>query len=131
MSYLLKTLALAASVLGSAYALGQFADPRLYHLHFPFVALFFVLGSWATHQGILSSLGENPKRFPAYFMGITGIKMMVYLLGIGIYISVKREEGVPVVILFLLLYVLFTGLELVSLLPRARQNISPESSRKD
>jgi len=131
MSYLLKALALAATVLGLSYALGQYADARLYHPHFPFVTLFFVLGSWATHQGILSSLGENPKRFPAYFMGITGIKMMVYLLGISIYVFVMLEEGVPTVILFLLLYVLFTVLELVSLLPRVRKKSPSESPPHD
>lgn len=127
MSYLLKALAVALSVLGITYALGQYADARLYHPHFPFVALFFVIGSWATHQGIIGSLGENPKRFPAYFMGITGIKMMVYLLGIGIYVFVRQEKGVQVVVLFLVLYILFTALELVSLLPRVQQNRPPEN----
>jgi len=129
MSYLLKALALGTGVLGMAYALGQYADARLYHPHFPFVALFFVIGSWATHQGILGSLGENPKRFPAYFMGITGIKMMVYLLGISIYVFVMQEAGVPVVILFLLFYVLFTAMELVSLLPRVRQKGPSETAK--
>lgn len=127
MSYLLKAFALGAVVLGLSHTLGQYADARLYHPHFPFVALFFVLGSWATHQGILSSLGENPKRFPAYFMGITGIKMMVYLMGIGIYVFIMQEKGVPAVILFLLLYVLFTVLELLSLMPKVRQKSPSET----
>jgi hypothetical protein len=122
MSYLMKAVAMGLSVVGITYLLGAYADGRLYHPHFPFVALFFVIGSWATHQGILRSLGENQTRFPAYFMGITGMKMMIYLLGISIYVFVMKEDGVPVVVLFLLFYILFTALELVSLLPRVQKN---------
>jgi hypothetical protein len=34
---------------------------------------------------------------------------------------VRKEQGIPVVILFLLLYVLFTALELASLIPKVRR----------
>ncbi|MCF8256604.1 MAG: hypothetical protein K9J06_03575 [Flavobacteriales bacterium] len=121
MTYLLKATVVAVAVLATTYLLGQFADSRLYHPHFPFVALFFLLGSWATHQGVIASLGENPKRFPAYFMGIMGIKMLVYLLGVTIYVFIRQEEAVPVVVLFLMFYVFFTALELVSLVPIVRR----------
>lgn len=121
MNYLWKATALGITVLGITFVLGHYADGRLYHPHFPFVTLFFLIGSWAAHQGILASLKENPKRFPAYFMGITGIKMMVYLLAISVYVFVRKEQGIPVVILFLLLYVLFTALELASLIPKVRR----------
>lgn len=120
MSYLIKAFLLGAFMLCTCWLLGTYADERLYHPHFPFVTLFFLIGSWAAHQGILASLKENAKRFPAYFMGITGIKMMVYLLAISVYVFVMREGAVPVVVLFLALYVLYTALELWSLIPKVR-----------
>ncbi len=124
MNYVWKAAALAVTVLGISVALGQYADARLYHPHFPFVTLFFLIGSCAAHQGIVASLKEQPKRFPAYFMGISGIKMMVYLMAISIYVFVMTQEAVPVVVMFLVLYVLFTALELTSLIPLASRKSS-------
>jgi uncharacterized membrane protein len=109
-------------VWGLTFLLGHYAHARFYHSHFPLVLLFFVLSSSAIHAGVLASLNENPKRFPAYFMGITGLKLMVYLISISIYVVIYKEAGIPVLLLFLMLYVLFTALELFSLLPKVKSS---------
>ena len=122
MIYFLKSSALAVLVGVSTFLVGTFAAARFYHSHFPLVLLFFVLSSSAIHAGVLASLKESPKRFPAYFMGITGLKLMVYLLSISIYVVIYKEAGIPVLLLFLILYVLFTALELFSLLPKVKSS---------
>jgi uncharacterized membrane protein len=68
--------------------------------------------------------------FPAYFMGISGIKMLAYMIGIGVYVYIMKDAAVPVIVLFLLLYVLFTGFELISLLPKVQQNGSSDPQKK-
>ena len=118
MSYIIKALLLALAVVAISHLLGSQADERLYHPHFPFVTLFFALSSVAAHEAIVRSLAGNPRRFPAYFMAVSGIKMMVYLVAIGIYVFIRQEEAVPVIVLFMLLYVLYTVLELVTLVPK-------------
>ncbi len=118
MSYIIKASLIAVAVVGVTHLLGSQADARLYHPHFPFVTLFFALSSVAAHEAIVRSLAGNPRRFPAYFMGVSGIKMMVYLVAIGIYVFIHQENAVPVIVLFMLLYVLYTVLELVTLVPK-------------
>lgn len=122
MNHLLKAALLGIIVWGTAFGLGNSLAPELYHPHFPFVIGFFVFGSWAAHNAIIASLKGNAARFPAYFMGITGLRMLAYVLAIGIYVFLMREEAIPVIVVFLLSYVLFTVLELVSIVPKARQN---------
>lgn len=112
------------------FALGAFVDAKFYHAHFPFVIAFFLMSSVGLHAAIIASLSENPKRFPAYFMGITGLKLMAYLLSISIYVVIYQESGIPVLILFLILYVLFTALELFSLLPKVKNSSPNEEIKK-
>lgn len=130
MNYALKATSLVLVLWGLTFALGHAVDARLYHAHFPFVLAFFGLSSVALHAGIEAALKENPKRFPAYFMGLSGIKMLVYMLGIGIYVFVQKEESVPIIALFLISYVLFTVLELVSILPKAQRMDTSDGQKK-
>lgn len=130
MSYFLKAFAVAFVVWGLTFLLGHYADTRFYHPHFPFVLLFFVLSTSAIHASILASLKESPKRFPAYFMAITGLKLMAYLLSVSIYVAIYQEAGIPALILFLILYVLFTALELISLLPKVKSSPTESEVKK-
>ena len=130
MTYFLKALAMAVIIWSVTFALGTMVDAKFYHPHFPFVIAFFLLSSAGLHAAIISSLSENPKRFPAYFMGVSGIKMLAYMIGIGVYVYIMKDAAVPVIVLFLLLYVLFTGFELVSLLPKVQQNGSSDPQKK-
>jgi len=82
--------------------------------HLSLLALFMYGTSLLVHHFTIKASEENPKRFPAYFMGITGLKMMVYVLLLGVYVFVFKETAIPVVIAFLLLYLAFTLLEVLS-----------------
>lgn len=83
-------------------------------LHLSLLALFMYGTSMLVHHFTIKASEENPKRFPAYFMAITGLKMMVYVLLLGVYVFVFKETAIPVVIAFLLLYLAFTVLEVLS-----------------
>lgn len=83
-------------------------------LHLSLLALFMYGTSMLVHHFTIKASEENPKRFPAYFMAITGLKMMVYVLLLGVYVFVFKETAIPVVIAFLLLYLAFTVLEVFS-----------------
>jgi hypothetical protein len=48
-------------------------------------------------------------------MAITGIKMLVYLAGIGIYILRFKSLAIPMLIAFLALYLLYMVLEVISI----------------
>lgn len=83
-------------------------------LHLSLLTLFMYGTSILVHHFTIKASEENPKRFPAYFMAITGLKMMVYVILLGVYVFVFKETAIPVVITFLVLYLAFTVLEVLS-----------------
>lgn len=85
-------------------------------LHLSLCGLFMFGSSVAVHHFTIKASGERPQLFPTYFMAITGLKMLVYILALGIYVFLYREIGIPVVIMFLILYVTYTILEVISAL---------------
>ncbi len=77
---------------------------------------FFVLSTAFIHFVLVMVSENNPKRFVGYFMGITGIKLFGYLIIITIYALLKREAALGFTLQFLVLYLLYSGFEVVMLL---------------
>jgi hypothetical protein len=75
---------------------------------------FFLLSTTLMHVVLVRI--ENPKKFIYYFMGLTGIKLFGYLTIILVYALLKRESALGFTIFFLVMYFLYTGLEVFTLL---------------
>lgn len=114
MKYRFKALIILLISLGCLVAVNETTHFKLKTLHLSLLALFMYGTSMLVHHFTIKASKENPKRFPAYFMAITGLKMMVYVLLLGVYVFVFKETAIPVVIAFLLLYLAFTLLEVLS-----------------
>lgn len=105
----------------SAFAIGilftwqRFAAPRFQTEHAWFIWVFFVLSTAFIHLTLMR-VAETPKKFIYYFMGITGIKLFAYLMIILIYALIKREGALGFTLFFLVMYFLYTGLEVFALL---------------
>ncbi len=82
-------------------------------LFLPF--LLFVITLGVHRYLIIASQGDN-KKFTYKFLGATGIKMLAYLILIVIYLLLDREHAVPFLICFLILYVLYSFFEVLSVL---------------
>lgn len=65
------------------------------------------------HYSIVQIQEKQPARFSTRFMMITGIKMMVYLVGITAYAFIYPENAAKFLISFLTLYLLYTIFEVV------------------
>jgi hypothetical protein len=65
---------------------------------------------------------ENPKSFIYSFMAITGIKLFGYLTIILIYDLLKKQEALGFTIFFLVMYFLYTGFEVFTLLKHIKKN---------
>jgi hypothetical protein len=65
------------------------------------------------HYSIVQVQENQPARFSTRFMMITGIKMMVYLIFITAYAFMNPENAAKFLISFLVLYLLYTILEVV------------------
>ena len=90
-------------------------------LHLSLCGLFMYGTSVAVHYFTVKASKERPQLFPTYFMAITGLKMMVYIIALGVYVYIFKDSSTPVIITFLTLYVVYTALEVTSALSFLKQ----------
>jgi hypothetical protein len=57
-------------------------------IHISFCGIFMFGTSVAVHQFTVKASKEKPQLFPTYFMAITGLKMMVYIVALGVYVYI-------------------------------------------
>jgi len=83
---------------------------------FPVLLLVIFLITILFHRYLIRSVGESNRKFPAKFLGATGIKMGLYMILIIIYVILDRENAVPFLLVFMIVYLIFTIFEVVSVL---------------
>lgn len=90
--------------------------------HAYFIVVYFYLFSLVTHFMLMKSLNDENKNIFTYrYMGISGIKLFLSLIVIFIYAFTNKSQVIAFAVLFLLIYFLFTGFEIASLLKRLKQ----------
>ena len=82
---------------------------------------FFVLSTAFIHYILIRVAEKDPKKFVGYFMGITAIKLFGYLIIITLYALLKREAALGFTLLFLVLYLLYSGFEVVMLMKQFKK----------
>ena len=87
-----------------------------FSISFPVLLLVMLLITILFHRYLVGSVGESNKKFPAKFLGATGIKMGFYLILIIIYVVFNRESAVPFLLVFIIIYLILTIFEVVSIL---------------
>lgn len=98
------------------YLINKITPLELDIWHFLGLGIFMFISSSLVHYATAKASEENPKRFPTYFMAITGLKMAAYIVALGVYILIFRRDGIPVVIGFLAFYLIYTTLEVLAAL---------------
>lgn len=86
-----------------------------------FVWVFFIAVTLLIHTVLLKAADESSKKFIVFFMGITGIKLFLYLIILLVYGMLKGKAALGFILLFLIFYFLYTAFEIVSLLRRFRK----------
>jgi len=83
---------------------------------FPVLLLVIFLITVLFHRYLIRSAGDSNRKFPAKFLGATGIKMGFYMILIILYVVFDRENAVPFLLVFMIIYLTFTIFEIVSVL---------------
>ena len=83
---------------------------------FPVLLLVIFFITVLFHRYLIRSVGESNRKFPAKFLGATGIKMGLYMILIIIYVILDRENAVPFLLVFMIVYLIFTIFEVISIL---------------
>jgi len=121
MRYPLKAAIAGILALGAGFALRLWLPPEIFPVHFPWLTGVFVLSSIGLHWAVEKASEENPRRFATYYMGLTAIKMMVYLTIIAIYSFLNRDQAIPFTLAFMALYLIFTPIEVIEFLKADRK----------
>jgi hypothetical protein len=90
--------------------------------HAYFVVVYFFLFSLLTHFVLGKTMdSENKNLFTYRFMAMSGLKLFLSLMVILIYAFTNKRHVIPFAILFLLIYFLFTGFEIFSILKQLKK----------
>lgn len=116
MKYSVKAFIVYAVAMLIVTLLNELTSLPLETFHLSLCGLFMFGTSVAVHHFTVKASNEKPTLFPTYVMAITGLKMMVYILVLGIYVFLFTETATPVIITFLALYVVYTALEVTAAL---------------
>lgn len=106
------TVAALTLVLAGGLVFG-FILPQLYLPVLPFVLLFFYLATVAVHAWQVKLAKNNMAKFTRSNMLITFLKLVVYSVFAVAYIAVDRENALVFVICLMMIYLVFTALEVV------------------
>ena len=110
-SYPLVAITSGIFLFAIGYGIGLYFGDAYYAEELPWLVLFFEASTLLIHFLMIRSGNDNPKRFPAKFMGIQGIKMFVYMLVLVGYSLMLMELALPFVTSFGVLYFVFSILE--------------------
>jgi len=87
-----------------------------YQVILPFVLLFVFLFTTVIHAILLKTARKKPKKLINRFLMLTGLKMMIYLLIMMIYLVISKQDSAPFLLTFLIVYLVFTIFEISSIL---------------
>jgi hypothetical protein len=120
-SFLVKISIFSVFTFGLLYIWQTYFTARFQSSLMVVLWLFFVLSTIFIHYILIKVAETKPKLFVGYFMGITGIKLFGYLIIITIYGLLKREAALGFTLWFLVLYLLYSGFEVVMLLKHLKK----------
>ena len=87
---------------------------------FPLIVFFYVL-SLSVHFILIKSSKQKFTRFNNYFMLSTVSKLVLYMIIVITYVLKNAGDAVNFLITFLILYVLFTGFEVISIVKATKK----------
>lgn len=111
MKYSVKAFIVYLVAMMITVLLNELSEFAFNAVHISFCGLFMFGTSVAVHHFTIRASHEKPQMFPTYFMAITGLKMLVYIVALGLYVYTFKDSSTPVIIAFLTLYVVYTVLE--------------------
>ncbi len=121
----LLTIAIILGAIGAFYFTSSYGEGH-YIAVFPFLLLFFVFFTLLSHTFLVRTHQKNPKLFTNMFLTLMGLKLLLFLVFVGVYLYLSpRETYFPFVISFMIMYIVFTIYEirgLIYIIQKAKKN---------
>jgi hypothetical protein len=87
----------------------------------PWLFILFFTVTFLVHWIVLRITELKPTRFVSYFMLATFGKLLIYFLAILTYIFTRKEEMLPFILSFFILYIFYTVFEVVNILSQTKE----------
>ncbi len=94
--------------------------PEQRHFSFFLIPAVLYIVTILLHHKLIQTAEQNPKRFVPVFLGVTAVKLITYLVLIIAYVWAWTNYVVPFITIFFTLYIIFTVVEISSLLKSLR-----------
>lgn len=120
-SFTIKILGISALLVAFGWLVFSFLLPRFYIPVIPFMLLFFVIITLFVHAFQLKLLKKDIARFSRSNMLITFFKLFAFSVFAVVYIAVDRENSLVFVICLMILYIVFTFVEVTEITKIARK----------
>lgn len=104
-------------------ALLYFTGNQLVHQYVWYIFSFFILITAATFYITRLGISYDKDNFQLYYFGSMGFRMILSIGVIFVYVFLFSENELQFVLNFFVLYFLFTGFEIYSLLANLRPNL--------
>jgi len=92
----------------------------------PYLFILFFVVTLAVHWIVLKISELKPARFVSYFMLATFGKMVIYFIAVLVYVFTRKEQVLPFILSFFILYIFYTVFEVISILGQTRD---PDKSK--
>lgn len=92
----------------------------------PYLFILFFIVTIAVHWVVLKITELKPARFVSYFMLATFTKLAIYFIAVLVYVFTRKEQVLPFILSFFILYILYTVFEVVNILSQTRE---PDKSK--
>ena len=93
-NYSVIAIATGIILFALGYGIRSIVGEEFYAKELPWLIIFFEITSIIIHKQMVGSDKDNPKRFPAKFIGIQGLKMFLYMIVlIGVLVIFSNFQG--------------------------------------
>ena len=92
----------------------------------PYLFILFFMVTLAVHWIVLKISELKPARFVSYFMLATFGKLVIYFIAVLVYVFTRKEQVLPFILSFFILYIFYTVFEVISILGQTRD---PDKSK--
>lgn len=114
--FFIKLALFSIVIFGILHAWQHFASVNFQTKIYWVVLLFFIITTALIHIVLVRAAAQDPKKFVTYFMGMTAMKLFVYLIIILAYGLSNRETAQGFIICFLITYFFYSVFEVVTLM---------------
>lgn len=99
----------------TGYGLFYLLIPNIYYPLFPVVPFFVFTVTLLVHIYLVRASKNDPRRFTARYIGAMGLKILIYIVFLAVFLALDPQSAIPFLLSFLVSYATFTIIEIIAI----------------